>query len=342
MSDTPNSSQTKRSLRSNKTNLYSNDNNKPVQNHNRTTAAATKLHNKQTPTQLVITPTAKRKSSNISPPSLDIVQSAKKTTHEMANGQFTFDDIKKLFESQSNSMASNMQSALDAHTNKMVNEIQTQLENHTSQISNTITTAVQKEVNLLGEQLKADIRNQVANINNKIDQIQTNFNSEVATVKKSVEVCWDRINSSEADVLRFAKLNELKIKGIPYAIDENLSETFTAISQYIGYDLSIPNHLANLNRIQTRNRDTNELTQQPTIIVKFVAKFIRDAFYSLYLNKVSEKPLMSEHINLAQGSRVIISENLTTANQILFVSAMKHKIDKKVSQSIYKRWTGAS
>lgn len=214
----------------------------------------------------------------------------------------------------------------------MMDNIQAQLTDHSNKISQTISSTVQHEVNLLGEKLKSDIREQMADINTKINRIENNFTSEINTVKKSVDSCEVRMNKNEDDVNRVMKLNELKIKGVPYSVDENLDVIFASISNYIGYDLSKPNNIPNLMRIQNKKVDANGLIQNPTVIVKFIAKHIRDSFYSLYLAKVSGKPLMSEHIDLAQGSRVIISENLTAVNQKLFLNAMKMKIENKFAK----------
>lgn len=332
MSGKPVKNQTKRNLRSkSKTNVSPAVNNKPVNNkssrQNQTPINTDTTH---TPAQTNSTPAYKRKANRTSPPSLDIVQAAKKSTHTMA--QISIDDIKKLFDDQSVKMANDMQSRLDSHTSKMVTEIQAKLDAYSSTIANTIESTVKHEVNLLGEQLKVDIRSQVTDINKKIDQIQSNVNSEIVTMKKSVDNCLDRIHSNEDDVKRIAKLNELKIKGIPYTPDENLHEIFKAISNYVGFDLSHTNNLPRLNRMQKRDNETKQIVQQPTIILNFIAKHIRDNFYLLYLTKVASNPLMTEHINLAQGSRVIISENLTAVNQNLFVSAMKLKLDKKLTK----------
>lgn len=73
-------------------------------------------------------------------------------------------------------------------------------------------------------------------------------------------------------------------------------------------------------------------TPTPTIVIKFIAKHVRDNFYGLYLAKVGKKPLMSEDIQLAQGSRIIISENLTALNQLIFLKALRMKGEKRFAR----------
>lgn len=72
--------------------------------------------------------------------------------------------------------------------------------------------------------------------------------------------------------------------------------------------------------------------QLPVIVIKFVAKHIRNQFYGLYLARVSQQPLLTEHVNLAQGGRIFITENLTPLNQSIFNAAMNLKREKKLSK----------
>lgn len=269
----------------------------------------------------VTTITAKRK-PNFSPTSPDTIHSAKKSTSGMANSQITMDQIGQLFAQHTSKIASDMQAQMIAHTDTVKNEIKMQLDAH--------TTAVQNEIKSLGDQLKSELSGQIDDVNKKIDVLQNKMNGQLVQIQKNVDGCMDRLNFSEDDVRRNAKLNELKIKGIPYTAGENLHTLFENISQFVGYNLAGPNCMPELNRMQIKNNAVNERIPIPTIIVKFVAKHIRDNFYSLYLSKVSKKPLSTEDIKLAQGGRVIISENLTTINQQLFIQAMKMKFDKKL------------
>lgn len=64
---------------------------------------------------------------------------------------------------------------------------------------------------------------------------------------------------------------------------------------------------------------------------KFVAKHIRNQFNGLYLSKASKQPILLEHINLSQGGRILIMENLTHHNNTIFIEAMKAKKEKKLA-----------
>lgn len=286
------------SLKNQKRNLRSNS--------NQTNTKLTKK-SERNDAHLLTTPSFKRKSSS-SPTSPDNIQAAKKSTSDMSSNQISMEQFAKLLADHTSKIASDMQSQLVAHAEAVKTEIKMQLVDHTTTMQNEIkiqldshTASVQNEIKSLGEQLKSDLTGQINDVNKKIDTLQANVNGQLVTLQTIVDNCINRINISEDDVRRTAKLNELKIKGIPYATDENLSTLFKSISELVGYDLTGPNCIPELNRMQTKNKAVNELIPLPTIIVKFVAKHIRDNFYSLYLSKVSKKPLKTEDINLAQG-----------------------------------------
>lgn len=103
-----------------------------------------------------------------------------------------------------------------------------------SQLTETITSTVQKEVNMLGDQLKADFRTQLDDINSKFDEYKRSFDGKLEAMQAMVDSCVSRTNFSEDDVQRLAKLCELKIRGIPYQVDENLHGLFAHIAQFVG------------------------------------------------------------------------------------------------------------
>lgn len=303
-------------------------------NINKKSTKITEKNIDQSPNQ---TPTSSKRKHSVSPTSPDIAHSAKKSTTVMANKEFSMEQLEKMFSDHANNIAINFQAQFATHSEAVSKEIKMQLDNHTVTVQNEIkkqldlhANSVQNQIKVLGDNLKSELNGHIDDVNKKIDTFQSNFNDHLVTLQKNVDGCMDRVNLSEDDVRRNMKLNELKIKGIPYTQDESLQELFENISKFIGYDVNGPNHMPQLNRIQKKNKAANESVPLPFIIVKFVAKPIRDKFYSLYLSKVSKKQLKTEDINLSQGGHVIISENLTSINQQLFIQAMKLKFDKKL------------
>lgn len=297
MSKTPDDNHKKRSTRSTAKSIKQTSENQSTPSHSPNTSIAKPQKEKQR-----ISEASKRKANFGKSASPETSQHAKKPALTMST--ITIDDIQKI---------------LDSHNNK---------------IAETIKTTVHSELMSFGEQLKTEINSKIAEVNVKIDAVQANVNvqrDQLSTIQSSVNNCIMRITINEDDCNRIGKLNELKIKGIPHKDGENLQTIFESIAKQVGYDLAIPNNVPELNRMQTRSNKENVPIPAPTIIVKFVAQHIRDKFYGMYLSRIIKQPLMTEHIDLPQGSRIIIGEMLTASNQNLFVAAMKLKREKKLT-----------
>lgn len=97
-------------------------------------------------------------------------------------------------------------------------------------LSQTIASTVQREINILGEQLKMDFRNQLADINSKFDEHKQNVDKRLDEMNAKVDGCNNRAIIDDDDVHRITKLCELKIKGIPYTKGEKLFDLFTLIA----------------------------------------------------------------------------------------------------------------
>lgn len=177
------------------------------------------------------------------------------------------------------------------------------------------TQAIKNEIKSLGDELKANLEGQIVKNNDRIDEMQEHVNAQLQDVRTDVDKCIEQLDLGEDNNKRIALLNELKLNGI---------------AQLIGFDTSNPLHIPDLTRSIIRNRQSNEIILLPLIIIRFVAKHIRNKFYGLYLSRISKQPILTENINLPQGGRILIGENLTPHNQTIFKDAIKLKRDKKV------------
>lgn len=236
---------------------------------------------------------SKRKATNTSPTT--ITPEAKKTTANKMTG-ISIDDLERIMERQM--------------------EKQTQ--------------AIKNEIKSLGDELKANLEGQIVKNNDRIDEMQEHVNAQLQDVRTDVDKCIEQLDLGEDNNKRIALLNELKLNGIAHRSGENLKEIFMTIAQLIGFDTSNPLHIPDLTRSIIRNRQSNEIILLPLIIIRFVAKHIRNKFYGLYLSRISKQPILTENINLPQGGRILIGENLTPHNQTIFKDAIKLKRDKKV------------
>lgn len=222
-----------------------------------------------------------------------ITQEAKKPTANKM-GTFTLDDIERIMEKQTN--------------------------------------LIKTKIKSLGEELKLNFDGQIAKINVRIDTIQENVNTQLNEFRTDLEKCTEQLDMNDENNKRISLLNELKLNGIAHTNGENLKVIFISIAQLVGFDTSNPLHLPDLTRSFKRNQQSNEVTMLPLIIMKFVAKHIRNKFYGLYLARISKQPILTENIKLSQGGRILIGENLTMHNQTIFKEAIKLKRDKKLTK----------
>lgn len=234
--------------------------------------------------------TKKCKTSESSPTKLPV---AKKPTH-MNMTTATLDDLKQLLQQQ----------------------------------TQTIKNDIQLEIKAMSDDLKASFHIELTKLNERVDAIESSVSSQISHLKVDIDSCVNRLNGTDDDFARIAKLNELKISGIAHANNENLIETFGAIAKVIGYDIANTSNVPDLVRMQKRNQHSTDFVPLPHIIVKFVAPHIRNKFYGLYLAKATKEPIRTEHLNLPQGGIVRIGELLTPHNQSIFTEAIKLKRDK--------------
>lgn len=243
------------------------------------------------------TKTNKRKISARSP---ETTPSAKKTPIEMGDKPATFEEIKALFTEQHNLMRQSVKDEM----NTMKNELISCFDSKLIQLNDRIS-AVESQVH------------------NRIDQI-------VADIQHNDK----QTNCGEDDLKRIAKLNNLKIKGIAHSTGENLDNIFRAIAEKMNFDITNPINVPTVVRFYRKNIATKLMSPSPIIVLKFIAKHIRDAFYTHYLDKIASKQyLMSEHLGLGNGTRIIISEDLTESNSKLLTAALNLKKDGKLCQA---------
>lgn len=261
------------------------------------------------------TPASKRKNKEISP-SLESKQPAKIPTITMPNNDkpLTIDAIRELFADQTKSLESSMRNEIAAQTKQL-------------------ETSIRSEMKVLSDEMKLEFQAKITQLNDKIDANQMNVQQEINELKSNVSNCIEHNACNDDDMQRMLKLCELKINGIAYKSDEKLNDIFGEIAKLVQFDLTNGNNCPTLTRIYKYNRTTKASMPTPIVIVKFVANHIREDFYRLYLNKIAAKQsIMSEHIGLPNGTRIIIGENLTTKNYEIFVEAGKQKKQGKLCQ----------
>lgn len=171
-----------------------------------------------------------------------------------------------------------------------IDDVKSLLAQQTKELQASISSAVQTEVQALGNELKSSFSSEIARIDQRINDVQQQYVNEIASLRSSVDKCSNQSDNSDDDYVRMTKMNSLKLSGLAHSTNENLHETFTKIAQLISFDVNCPTNVPELLRLTKRTR-TNDLIPIPTIIMKFVAKHIRDKFYGLYLSRLPGKTM---------------------------------------------------
>lgn len=215
----------------------------------------------------------------------------------------------------------------DANRPVTLAELVSLLSDQTKNIQRNFNT----ELKALGNEIKAGLDEQLAHMNNKIEEVKSNVQAQLDVMKTDIARIQTQPNINDDDFKRIAKLNELRINGIEHTANQNLNQIFLSIANYVKFDTNNPNNIPTVMRPYRLNPTTKTKSPTPFLIVKFIANHIRDDFYSLYLNTITAKmPLMSEHINLPPGKRIVINESLTPQNASIFTAANKLKRDGKL------------
>lgn len=123
----------------------------------------------------------------------------------------------------------------------------------------------------------------------------------------------------------------MRISGVPCRIEENLVDIFAKVAYVIQFDLSNPVMFPYLLRINLIDSSTGAMAKNGTIIGQFVAPHIKTLFYSRYLQNLKLN-LNDMGFNTKTRVIIIISENLTKSNKLLFDEAYKLKKQNKLHQ----------
>lgn len=163
--------------------------------------------------------------------------------------------------------------------------------------------------------------------NSKMEALTGNLIRQINSLETSHQTLTVRVDKQEDELARICKLTELRINGIPWKSDENLNDIFVKISNKIQFDVSNKINLPFLSRINKSTADS--MKRNGTIIAQFVAPHIKRMFYGCYLKNLS---LNLKDIEFQSDTRIIISENLTKINKIIFDEAYKMKREKTIQQ----------
>lgn len=188
-------------------------------------------------------------------------------------------------------------------------------------------------------QLIDTVRNEIKDVNNKIDDVKIELKADIKSVKdeckakfQHYDAALESVNKRVDDVTReiaaLQNRNELIISGIPMQPDENLNSTLTDIGKYLAVK-DTSNLMATTRRMKSGSSSHND----GLVAVEFALKATRDEFYSAYLRK---RDLKLKHIGLNSDRRIYINESLSTEARKLKSAALHLKKAGKLA-SVYTK-----
>lgn len=207
-------------------------------------------------------------------------------------------------------------------------------------------------VNKKLDNLQAKLNQNKRDLEAKINRIEANQKTQVATVDKIIETVTkvNKINdhkftSITNDIVYLQAQNRNKnflISGIPKEEGENLKTVIVKIATYLKYRVAAEDILK-VHRIKNKNTaqqlDANRNSEQ--VLLVFTRIEVAEGFFSSYLELISTKQyLTSDKIGFINNkTRLYINKQLPPALNQLYIAAKKLKQEGKVQRITTKTTT---
>lgn len=133
-------------------------------------------------------------------------------------------------------------------------------------------------------------------------------------------------NHKEVDISKIPLINQVLLKGISVAQNEDLPSIFMSIAKEIDYDTTDPLSIPQLQRqLTVKIKPTRPSS---TIVMYFADHDFKTKFYNQFFVKY---PLKKEFLDAMKTKIIIISENVTKENAAILYKCRKYKKDKKIA-----------
>lgn len=179
-----------------------------------------------------------------------------------------------------------------------------------------------KDLANLIKNVKADLSEQINDINNRLDE---KFSNAICDMKKDIVAISSRQDYLEENYERIDRhlhLTDLMVHGIPKSKEDNIRDILQTIGAKIGFS-----HVESTVLSTFRCK---QFSEKPTIIVKFSSSSARNIFYKHYKETLKTKALALRDIGIPSDNRIIIQESLSRTNAALFRKAMELKRDQSI------------
>lgn len=208
---------------------------------------------------------------------------------------------------------------------------------------------------LLAEQtdnISKILTNSKAEIIAEMNDIVKDIRNDLSKVETTTISLRNQVNVLHDEVERLKRQNDIIIRHIPFCDGECLNTVFKDIATTIGFNIKCmprvyrlathkkqlpkePQNSQNI-RVTRRNASASESgssssarTFSPLIVVKFYSMLDKLDFMAFYFRQMN---LNLSHIGFNTNSRIIVSDNLTTKNNKVFIAAVALKKTGKLTK----------
>lgn len=188
----------------------------------------------------------------------------------------------------------------------------------------------QKNLEVKFSDLASNVNNEVSSLKSCVGDFEKKITDDIGGIKSQLNHHMKRIENTEDDIQRMQLNQDLRLIGFAFKEQENLLEIFNQIANEIGFVMNMGAGTPILERLNVRNKTTNQIMPSPTILIHFAVKHHKQTFYSFYLNKM---PLDPRKFGLPEENRIILGENLTRMNAQLFKKAQSLRKEKRIAQT---------
>lgn len=181
------------------------------------------------------------------------------------------------------------------------------------------------KVDKVGSEVKTSLDKQTVKVREEFQKHLSDFDDKLINVinEQSAKVC--ELESINENNERLGKLNDVIIKGVPFAKGEKLFEIFDKISSAIKFGQSKFSSLNNLFRLRSSIEG-----RPPPILLQFSTQLLKREFMSKYFVHGN---LKQSDIGLTSNNRIYACDNLTKRNNAILQKALSMVADKQLTKA---------
>ncbi|XP_068680558.1 uncharacterized protein [Montipora foliosa] len=150
-----------------------------------------------------------------------------------------------------------------------------------------------------------------------------NENKILQKTLNKLDISLNSVTKANNDLEEYTRRQCAEIRGVPQKPDESTNTIVKEVGKAVGVEISDID-ISVSHRLPPSKLYKNRKPAPPPIIVKFVRRDTKDAFYQA---RTKLKDMTSKALGFPDENRMYISESLFPANRVLFNKAYKLKKD---------------